>query len=81
MAPAWWMALLCALLARFALRGWLPASRWSVLKQTFWGGLMGTVTLLGGLWLWGADGKMATYGALVLVCATSQWLMSQGWRR
>jgi CDP-diglyceride synthetase len=81
MAPAWWMALFCALFARFALRSWLSASRLSVLAQTFWGGLLGSLTLLGCLWVWGADGKMATYGALVLVCATSQWLMCQGWRR
>jgi hypothetical protein len=75
------MALFCALFARFALRSWLSASRLSVLAQTFWGGLLGSLTLLGCLWVWGADGKMATYGALVLVCATSQWLMCQGWRR
>ena len=80
-APAWWMALFCALSARFVLKGWLMPARWGVLKQTFWGGALGTFTLLGGLWLWGVDGKMATYAALVLVCATSQWLMCQGWRR
>jgi hypothetical protein len=80
-APAWWMALFCALLARFALRRWLSASRWSVIKQTFFGGVLGTIVLAGGVWFWGADGKMATYGALVLVCATAQWLMCQGWRR
>jgi hypothetical protein len=56
-APAWWMALFCALLARFALRRWLSASRWSVIKQTFFGGVLGTIVLAGGVWLWGADGK------------------------
>ena len=29
--------------------------------------------LLGGLVLTGNDGKMATYGVLVLVCATIEW--------
>jgi hypothetical protein len=80
-APAWFMALFCALSARFLLLSWLSASRWGVLKQTFWGGLLGTLTLLGGLWFWGVDGKMSTYGVLVLACATAQWLMCQSWRR
>jgi hypothetical protein len=31
--------------------------------------------LLGGLWFFGHDGKMATYAALVLACASSQWWM------
>jgi hypothetical protein len=31
--------------------------------------------LLAGLILTGNDGKMATYGALVMVCATVEWLM------
>jgi len=81
MAPAWWMAFVCAFLDRFMLGSWLPASRWSVTKQTMCGGVLGTGVLMGGLWLWGADGKMATYGALVVACATVQWLMCQGWRR
>jgi hypothetical protein len=81
MAPAWWMAFVSAFLSRFVLRRWLSASRWSLLKQTIWGGVLGTGVLLGGLCLWGADGKMATYGALVVACATAQWLMCQGWRR
>ena len=29
--------------------------------------------LVGGLVLTGNDGKMATYGVLVLVCATIEW--------
>lgn len=32
----------------------------------------GGMALLAGLWLFGRDGKMATYGALVLACASSQ---------
>jgi len=27
------------------------------------------------------DGKMATWGALVLVAASAQWTMCQAWRR
>ena len=36
--------------------------------------------LLAGLWTFGRDGKMATYAAMVLVCATTQWLMQRAWR-
>jgi hypothetical protein len=38
-------------------------------------GLAGSAALLGGLWFFGHDGKMVTYAALVLVCATVQWLL------
>ena len=31
--------------------------------------------LIGGLVLTGNDGKMATYGVLVLVCATIEWAL------
>lgn len=36
------------------------------------------VVLVAGLWLFGRDGKIATYAALVLVCATSQAWMLRG---
>ena len=41
----------------------------------------GVAVLAAGLWWWGVDGKMATYAALVAIVATSQWLMTRGWRR
>ena len=40
----------------------------------------GAVVLAAGLWRWGADGKMATYAALVLVIATCQWACGRSWR-
>jgi hypothetical protein len=33
-----------------------------------------------GLWFFGRDGKMATYLAMTVTGATSQWLMLRGWR-
>jgi hypothetical protein len=36
--------------------------------------------LAGGLWWFGRDGKMATYGAMVVAAATLQWLAVRGWR-
>jgi uncharacterized membrane protein YfcA len=35
----------------------------------------GLGVLVGGLIITGHDGKMATYGALVLVCATLEWAL------
>jgi hypothetical protein len=40
--------------------------------------LCGLGVLVGGLWLHGQDGKMSTYIALVLVAATTEWLMQRG---
>ena len=36
--------------------------------------------MVAGLWLSGRDGTVATYGAMALVGATSQWLMQGGWK-
>jgi hypothetical protein len=33
-----------------------------------------------GLWFFGRDGKMGTYAAMALLCATSQWVVQRGWR-
>ena len=41
----------------------------------------GMIVLAAGLWFFGQDGKMATYGALVAVTATLQWALSGAWRR
>jgi hypothetical protein len=41
--------------------------------------LSGLVVLVGGLLLHGQDGKMSTYIALVLVAATTEWLLQRGW--
>ncbi len=43
--------------------------------------VVGVVALAGGLWFFGRDGTMATYGALVLGVATSQWLINKAWRK
>lgn len=38
------------------------------------------MALLAGLAYFGNDGKMATYAALVVACASSQWVLVKGWR-
>ena len=40
----------------------------------------GLAVLGAGLWYFGRDGKMATYAALVLAVATTQWLSGRAWR-
>jgi hypothetical protein len=52
--------------------------RWSLTLALNFGA--GLVALAAGLWFFGRDGKMATYAAMVLVVATSQWLSGRAWR-
>jgi|GEM_PF-162139 len=40
----------------------------------------GLAVLLLGVWLFDQDGKMASYAALVLACASTQWLGARAWR-
>ena len=80
-APAWAVALFCVLVARLSARWWLPLASWSLLQQTVVSGVIGSFVLAGGLVLWGVDGKMATYSALVIACGTVQWCMCQAWQR
>lgn len=77
-APAAAMALVLVLLGRLvgsrsasAMAGWL---RWAILF------VVGVAVLLAGLVLWGRDGKMLTYAALVVACATCQWVLVRGWK-
>lgn len=78
-APAATLALLLALAGRFMRRPRAAAALpwWWQAVVIF---IVGVATLLAGLMLWGRDGKMLTYAALVLVCASSQWLLLRGWK-
>ncbi|CAN7245338.1 hypothetical protein LJR074_001000 [Acidovorax sp. LjRoot74] len=42
--------------------------------------VVGLVVLAAGLALWGRDGKMLTYAALVVAMATCQWCLLRGWK-
>lgn len=48
--------------------------------QVLFNSVAGMVALAAGLWFFGHDGKMATYGAMVLAVATTQWLGARGWK-
>ena len=77
-APA---AILAVLLA--------PGSRWLMGKSaaalSWWAQAaivfaVGCGVLAAGLWWLGRDGKLLTYAALVLACATCQRVLRRGWR-
>lgn len=77
-APAAAVAVVVAAGARLLLRGSPQRPGWRTsLALDFVAG----VAVLGfGLWLFGHDGKMATYGLLVVAVATCEWLGARAWR-
>ena len=78
LAPAAALALLLVLCGRFfGAKGGAALSRWRQFAVVFGVGL---VVLAGGLVVWGRDGKMLTYAALVVGCATTQWVLLRAWR-
>lgn len=77
-APALFLALLLALGGR--LLGPKGASALAWYAQAAINSVVGCAVLLASLWWLGRDGRMLTYAALVLVCASCQWLLQRGWR-
>lgn len=77
-APAAALAMALPLLARVLFATNAP-SRSLILQVAVNLAACGTV-MVAGLWLSGRDGTMATYAAMVLAGATTQWLMQFGWR-
>ena len=78
-APALGLALLLVPVSRYLVRTEpLVPAWWAQLAINFVAGLL---ALLAGLWLFGRDGKMASYAALVLASAVCQWVLLRGWRR
>ncbi len=77
-APALVVAALVALAGRVVLsRNNRPQRWWIPFVLNF---LVGVAVLVAGLFVFGRDGKMATYGMLVVAVATTQWLSGRGWR-
>lgn len=78
LAPALWLALLLPLLGRIFMKKrpvalMLPAQAALLFA-------VGSGVLLAGLVVFGRDGKMLTYLALLLSMATTQWWLQGGWR-
>jgi hypothetical protein len=71
-APALGMAVLAASAAKLLWRRDLAAVSWY--RLALWGALAGMAALAGGLAMFGRDGKMATYGALVAATAIALWV-------
>jgi hypothetical protein len=71
LAPALGMAVLAASAAKLLWRRDLAAVRWH--RLALWAAGAGMVALVGGLVAFGRDGKMATYGALVVATAVALW--------
>ncbi len=77
-APAFWVALLVPLFSRLFIRKTTGAPVWyaqAAINFAVSGAALGL-----GLWYFGHDGKLNTYLAMTLLCATSQWLLLRGWR-
>jgi len=71
MAPALAVGLVLAALGPVFIRK-RPVAH-ALIAQAAINTIAGAIALLIGLWFFGRDGKMASYTALVLVAATSQW--------
>ncbi|BCO28527.1 hypothetical protein MIZ03_3433 [Rhodoferax lithotrophicus] len=78
LAPVLWLALLLPLLSLFLFKKKPVALTYKAQVALHFVVLL--VALLVGLVLFGRDGKMLTYLALVLLSASSQWVMVKGWK-
>jgi hypothetical protein len=77
-APALAVALAVALGGRWMLPRSAPRPTWWALFAINF--VAGLAVLAAGLWYFGHDGKMASYAAMVVLVATSQWLAGRAWR-
>lgn len=78
-APAFGVALLLPVCARWVLGATAGGTSW--FRQVLVIGMVGSLVLWAGLWLLGRDAKMLTYAALILACATCQFVISRSSRR
>ena len=76
--PAFFLALVLGLASRFIVQGKASARPlWRQIGINFAAGLL---VLVAGLILFGRDGKMATYAALVVGGALCHWVLGRGWK-
>ena len=78
-APALGVGVVASLLAKLLWRRELGGVTWR--RLSVWATASGGAVLLTGLIVLGHDGKMATYGAMVLACAAALWWVGFGPRR
>ena len=77
-APALAVGVLLALLAPLLYRK-VPVAR-SLYAQTAINFVAGLGALVGGLVFFGRDGKMASYGLMVVLIASTQWVSARSWK-
>ena len=70
-APALGVGLLASSAAKLLWRRELKAIAWT--RLSVWACSVSALTLLAGLVVFGRDGKMASYGAMLAACALSLW--------
>ena len=70
-APGLGLGLIAAALAKLLWRRELAAVPWRRLAT--WAASASIVVLLAGLVISGRDGRMGTYGAMVMACAAALW--------
>ena len=76
LAPAVLVGMLTAMLAKLLWRRALAGVRWTRMSAWAIGGA--ALALVAGLVYFGRDGRMATYGAMVLACAVAAWWVGFG---
>ena len=77
-APALVLAFFLPLAARLLFKK--QKTVFGLTSQTGINFAVGLTVLAIGLWVFGRDGKLSTYTALVLAMASSQWVLMRGWR-
>ena len=78
-APAVGVGVVAAWLAK--LLWWRELKSVSPWRMAAWAVVASSLALVGGLLWTGHDGKMSTYGAMVVVCALALWWAGWGKRR
>jgi len=78
LAPAMGVGLLVATAAPVFMKKRLVARIWA--WHAALNSIAGAAALGVGLWLFGNDGKMASYALLVVLVASSQWACGKGWK-
>ena len=83
LAPAACLSLILMLLAQAFKRFLMPKSPWtqSICAQAAMIFVANTTVLVAGLVIFGNDGKMATYAAMVVCGALCQWALWCGWTK
>lgn len=74
-APALGVAIVMAGLSRILIRN--RAASLAIYAQAAINFVVCLLVLTAGLWFFGRDGVMATYGAMLLCVASSQWVMNR----